>query len=103
METGVIRMLNSSYEKETFNTEHDSDIPALDNCFNDSVVSINSIVTLTGNFSEPNSISESSSNSDSESFKSELSSFSDSDSDSVNLLHEIPFGQKNAACAIRNR
>ena len=100
----VIRMLNSSYDKETFNTEHDSDIPALDNCFNDSVVSINSIVTsLTGNFSEPNSISESSSNSDSESFKSELSPFSDSDSDSMNLLHQIPLGQKIAACAIRNQ
>ena len=99
----VIQMLNSSHEEETFNTEHDSDIPTLDNCFNDSVVSINGIVTsLAGNFSEPNSNSESSSNSDSESFKSEFSPFSDSDSNSTNLLHEIPLDQKIAACAIRN-
>ena len=53
-------MLNLSYEEETFNTEHDSDIPTLDNCVNDSVVSINGIVTpLAVNFSEPNSNSES--------------------------------------------
>ena len=100
----VIQMLNLSYEEETFNTEHDSDIPTLDNCFNDSVVSINSIViSLTGNFSEPNSNSELPSNSDSELFKSEFSPFSDSDIDSMNLLHEISLGQKIAACAIRNR
>ena len=49
-------MLNSRYEEETFNTKHGSDIPTLDNCFNDSVVSINGIVTsLARIFSEPNS------------------------------------------------
>ena len=100
----VIQMLNSSYEEETFNSEHDGDSPTLESGFNVSVDCIHSIVTSsTCNFSEPNSNSESFSNSDANSFKSELSPCSDSDSDSGNPLHEIPLGQKIAACAIRNR
>ena len=71
--------------------------------FNVSVGCINNIVTSSCNFSKSNSNLELFSNSDAESFKSKLSPCSDSDSDSGNPLHEIPLGQKIAACAIRNR
>ena len=63
----VIQMLNSSWEEETFNSEHDGDSPTLESSFNGSVGSMNSIVTSsTCNFSKPNSNSESFSNSDAE-------------------------------------